>query len=34
MPFRSEGMLRGCIRPDGRRVLGIYRPVVSNALRL
>jgi L-asparaginase / beta-aspartyl-peptidase len=34
MPFNSEGMLRGCIRPDGRRLLGIYRPVVSNALRL
>jgi beta-aspartyl-peptidase (threonine type) len=25
MPFNSEGMLRGCIHADGRRVVKIYR---------
>jgi len=25
MPFNSEGMFRACVRPDGRRVVAIYR---------
>jgi beta-aspartyl-peptidase (threonine type) len=25
MPFNADGMLRACIRPDGRRVAAIYR---------
>ena len=25
MPFNSEGMFRACVRPDGKRLVAIYR---------